>query len=114
MTCSLILGFAYCPSDPVVSIRDLEILGYVHSGVNTCDLPLLWVWLWWVVGRPRIGQGKLPRKIERAITSLSPGFMGPTLIAGSVGRSLSSHANHITTASVLPLEASLRPLLVPS
>lgn len=76
----------------MVSIRDLEILGYVHSGVNTCDLPLLWVWLWRVVGRPRIGQGKLPAKTERAITSPSPGFMGPALIAGSMGRSLSGHA----------------------
>lgn len=55
-------------------IKGLEIPGCVPgSGVNTCELPLLRVWLWRVVGRPRIGQGRLPTKIESVIISLSPG-----------------------------------------
>lgn len=71
MTRGLILGFKYCPTYRVVFIKDLEIPGYPPgSGVNTCDLPLLWGWLESVVGSPRIGWGRLPMKIECAITPL--------------------------------------------
>ena len=40
------------------------------SSVNTYDLPLLGVWFWSVVRKPRIGWDRLPTKIECAIISL--------------------------------------------
>lgn len=74
VTHGIILGFQYCPTDDVVFIKGLEIPVYPpESGVNTCDLLLLQVWLWSVVGRSRIGWGRLPTEIECAVTLLSLG-----------------------------------------
>lgn len=63
VTHGLIPGFKYCPTYHVVFIKGLEIPGYPPgSAVHTCDLPLLRVWLWNVVGRPRIGWAGCQRK----------------------------------------------------
>lgn len=97
-----------------------SLVMYRQWCIHTCDLPLLWVWLWSVVGRPRIGHGRLPTKIYCAITSPSPGevldlwaglrLLGdgkPIVAREPMGRSLSGHAKSHPHSLGLTLGGSL-------